>query len=654
MKSLWDDQEANEYQGDLAQRVYTSRLLGRDPTLVLHGGGNTSVKVTEKNIFGEAKEILYVKGSGWDLVSIEADGFAPVEQKYVARLAELPELSDPQMVNELKTHMKNASAPTPSVEAILHAILPYKYVDHTHANAVLTITNSVGGADKIKQIYGDTVVIVPYVMPGFVLSGACKRAYDEQVNDNTIGMILLNHGVFSFGVTAKESYERMIQLVDKAEQYLKDSNAWDLPQKQIINPEFDRNSISKLRKRLSQVAGRPMICAVHNNDRVMQFVQRDDLEQVSQQGPLTPDHVIRTKRLPMLGDSLESYIKEYKQYFEQNHQQGQVMLDPAPRIMLDKRLGMMTIGNNAKSAGIVEDIYRYSMDVIERAELNGGYRALPASDIFEVEYWDLEQAKLKSGGKSPVFEGEVVLITGAASGIGRACAEHFLSLGAAVIGLDINSAIMTQFENNKAYKGIVCDVSDTPGIRLALDEGVRAFGGLDMLVLNAGMFPGGRKIAELDDGQWRAVMQINLDANLTFLRESYPLLQQAPNGGRVAIVGSKNVPAPGPGAAAYSASKAALNQLARIAALEWGSDNIRINSVHPDAVFDTGIWTDEVLHSRAKHYGMSVEEYKTKNILKTEITSHDVAELITTICGSAFDKTTGAQVPIDGGNDRVI
>lgn len=654
MKSLWDENEASQYKTELEQRVYSSRLLGRDPTLVLHGGGNTSVKVQEKNIFGEEDDILYVKGSGWDLVSIEQGGFAPVQLAYVARLAELAELSDPQMVNELKTHMKSASAPTPSVEAILHAILPYKFVDHTHANAVLTITNSVGGADKIKKIYGDSVVIVPYVMPGFVLSGACKRAYEEQRKDNTIGMILLNHGVFSFGETAKESYERMIQLVDKAEQYLKDNMAWELPSSKSQSSIIDRKLIATLRRNISTAAGKPMICAVHNDNRVMQFVGRSDLDSIAQQGPLTPDHVIRTKRLPMLGDTLDTYISDYQKYFQQNQQAGQVMLDPAPRIVLDKDMGMMTVGDNAKSAAIVEDIYRYSMDVIERAELNGGYRALPASDIYEVEYWDLEQAKLKSGGKAPEFTGEVVLITGAASGIGKACVERFLSMGAAVIGCDINPDIEKLYENNKSFKGLICDVSDSNSILSALDAGVQAFGGLDMLVLNAGIFPGGCKIAELDDAQWRKVMHINLDANLTFLRESYPLLQQAPKGGRVAIVGSKNVPAPGPGAASYSASKAALNQLARIAALEWGGDNIRINSVHPDAVFDTGIWTDEVLQSRAKHYGMTVEEYKTKNILKTEIKSSDVAELITTICGSPFDKTTGAQVPIDGGNDRVI
>ena len=654
MQSLWNDKEASQYKTELEQRVYTSRLLGRDATLVLHGGGNTSVKVSEKNIFGEEEEILYVKGSGWDLVSIEKDGFAPVQLDYVARLAELPDLTDPQMVNELKTHMKNASAPTPSVEAILHAILPYKYVDHTHANAVLTITNSVGGADKIKQIYDDSVVVVPYVMPGFVLSGACKRAYDEQVNANTVGMILLNHGVFSFGENAKESYERMIALVDKAEQYLKENKAWDLPVAKEHAVTFERQNVSQLRKKISTATGKAMICPVHSDARIMQFVSRSDLENVSQQGPLTPDHVIRTKRLPMLSDAIDAYIEDYQEYFKQNQQEGQVILDPAPRIVLDKDMGMMTVGNSAKSAAIVEDVYRYSMDVIERAELGGGYRALPASDIYEVEYWDLEQAKLKGGGKSPEFEGEVVLITGAASGIGKACVEAFLRMGAAVIGLDINSEIINLLKNNKAYKGIVCDVSDPENNLSALDEGVKTFGGIDMLVLNAGIFPGGCKIAEMDDAQWRKVMQINLDANLTLLREAYPLLQQAFNGGRVAIVGSKNVPAPGPGAAAYSASKAALNQLARIAALEWGSDNIRINSVHPDAVFDTGIWTEEVLQSRAKYYGMTVEEYKTKNVLKTEIKSSDVAELITTICGTAFDKTTGAQVPIDGGNDRVI
>lgn len=270
-----------------------------------------------------------------------------------------------------------------------------------------------------------------------------------------------------------------------------------------------------------------------------------------------------------------------------------------------------------------------------------------------MEYWELEQAKLRKGGAAPRFQGEVVLITGSGSGIGRACVDAFLARGAAVIGLDLEPAIGTLLERPD-FLGCRVDVTDGDGVQAALEAGVRRFGGLDMLVLNAGLFPGGARIEELTDDLWRRVMAVNLDANLGLLRACHPLLKLAPSGGRVAVIGSKNVPAPGPGAAAYSASKAALNQLARVAALEWGSDRIRINSLHPDAVFDTGIWTPEVLESRARHYGLSVAAYKTKNLLRTEVRSKDVAELAAELCGPLFAKTTGAQIPVDGGNDRVI
>jgi NAD(P)-dependent dehydrogenase (short-subunit alcohol dehydrogenase family) len=293
------------------------------------------------------------------------------------------------------------------------------------------------------------------------------------------------------------------------------------------------------------------------------------------------------------------------------------------------------------------------MQIIQRAEMAGGWTALPAEKIFEVEYWELEQAKLRKGGASPELQGEVALVTGAASGIGRACVESFLARGAAVIGIDLDESITTLLEQ-PAFLGIQCDVTDRDVVEAALQAGVERFGGLDMLVLNAGIFPGGAKISELDDELWSKVMAVNLDANMALMRDCYPLLKLAPNCGRVVVIGSKNVPAPGPGAAAYSASKAALNQLARIAALEWGGDGIRINTLHPDAVFDTGVWSEEVLQSRADHYGITVQEYKSKNLLKTVISSKDVAELTAAMCGPLFAKTTAAQIPVDGGNDRVV
>ncbi len=659
MNTLFNDSDYAACPDELARRVYTSRLLGRDKSLVLHGGGNTSVKVVEKNAFGEDEEILYVKGSGWDLEKIEAGGFAPVRLHHLKRLASLPALSDPAMVNELVTHMTRASAPVPSVEAILHAILPYKYVDHTHADAVVTVTNSVLGEARIREIYGDSVVVVPYVMPGFDLARLCAIEFSRQSGPRTVGMVLLNHGIFAFGETAKESYERMIDLVGRAEDYLKRNQAWDvgptgsLPLQAGVGLALE---LVRLRGDISAVAGHPMIVARQADARTMAFVQRDDLAAIAQQGPATPDHVIRTKRLPMLGRDAQSYAGAYRDYFaahEPMARERKTMLDAAPRVVLDPTWGLCAVGRLAKDAAIVAEIYAHTMEIITRATALGGYRALPAQDIFDVEYWDLEQAKLSKGGKPPVFAGEVALVTGAASGIGKACVDALLARGAAVVGIDLNPAIVSLYPRAD-FLGIQCDVASEEQLQNALARSADAFGGVDMLVLNAGIFPGGCRIDSLGTDQWRKVMQVNLDANFVLMREAHPFLKLAPRGGRVVIIGSKNVPAPGPGAAAYSASKAALNQLARVAALEWGGDNIRINSLHPNAVFDTGIWTDEVLASRARHYGMSVDAYKKNNILKTEVGSRDVAELAAEMCGPLFAKTTGAQVPVDGGNDRVI
>jgi rhamnose utilization protein RhaD (predicted bifunctional aldolase and dehydrogenase)/NAD(P)-dependent dehydrogenase (short-subunit alcohol dehydrogenase family) len=661
--NLWNDSEAASYPGDLGLRVYTSRLLGRDKSLVLHGGGNTSVKVREPNLFGEAEDVLYVKGSGWDLESIEAAGFAPVRLAPAVRLASLPRLSDPQMVNELRTSMTLTSAPTPSVEAILHAVLPFKYVDHTHADAVVTITNTADGEARVREIYGSSVVVIPYVMPGFDLARLCAQRFPAEAGPETIGMVLLNHGIFSFGETAREAYERMIHLVELAEDYLKRLGAWELgPFPETSDTprtpagDLDSLSLARLRHEISAAAGFPMLLASSRHARSLAFARRPDAASISQQGPATPDHVIRTKRLPLLGRDVESYARKYREYFAA-HSPGasspKTILDPAPRVILDPEWGLLAAGRSAKDAAIAAEIYEHTMDVIERAERLGGYRALSSSHLFDMEYWDLEQAKLAKAGKPPLFAGEVALITGAASGIGRACAEAFLARGAAVVGLDLDAKIETLFARPD-FLGLHCDVTVEEEVARAVDAVVAAFGGVDLLILNAGIFPPSRRIADLALAEWDRVMRVNLDANLLFLRHCHPLLRLAPAGGRVVVIGSKNVPAPGPGAAAYSASKAALQQLVRVAALEWGADGIRINTLHPNAVFDTGVWTEEVLASRAAAYGLSVAEYRTRNVLRVEVSSRDVAELAAEMCGPRFAKTTGAWLPVDGGNERVI
>ncbi len=662
MKNLWNEQAASQCEDELDLRVYSSRLLGQASELVLHGGGNTSVKISQKNILGKEETLLYVKGSGWDLASIEAAGFPAVKLDHLIALAELETLSDPDMVNELKTHMTNASSPTPSVEAILHAILPYKYVDHTHADAVVTITNTPDGMNRIKAIYGDDVVIVPYVMPGFDLARECAKEFSRQSNENTKGMVLMNHGIFSFADTARDSYERMIELVSRAELYLKDNKAWDIDVEKI-NKRTNKEKIhlqAEMRFKLSAVAEKPMILHSETSASVDSYIARKDLGNISQQGPATPDHVIRTKQLPMLNYEIDkdiaNYVSHYKKYFTQYSKQSNPkisMLDPAPRVILDQDIGLCTLGSTIKDALINRDIYQHTIDVIQRATMLEKFQALSGKDIFNVEYWDLEQAKLKKSNNKLEFEGEVALVTGAASGIGKACVDSLLERGAAVIALDINNKVENLYDS-ASYLGLICDVTVQQAIEQSLAQGVKMFGGVDMLILNAGIFPASATIDELDMTLWDKTLNINLTANLLLLKTVHPLLCLAPRYGRVVILGSKNVPAPGPGASAYSVSKAALNQLMRITALEWSKDKIRINAVHPNAVFDTGIWSDEIIQARADSYNLSVEEYKCRNLLATEITSHDVAELVAEMCGPLFSKTTAAQLPIDGGDLRVI
>jgi NAD(P)-dependent dehydrogenase (short-subunit alcohol dehydrogenase family) len=449
----------------------------------------------------------------------------------------------------------------------------------------------------------------------------------------------------------------MIDLVSRAEDYLAKHSAWNIAVPALTpGPAPLRRELTQLRHEASRVAGFPMIMNTHCDARSLTFARRDDLDRLAQQGPVTPDHVIRTKRLPLIGRDIAAYAEAYRRYFEAHAPQAREpkqMLDPAPRVLLDPQYGVCTLGRNAREAAIVHDLYSHTMDIQARAARLGGYQALSPQQLFDMEYWDLEQAKLKKGGTPPVFNGEVALVTGAASGIGKACVEALLKRGAAVIGLDIDPAVV-KLHARPDFAGFQCDVTDEPLLTQCLEYGVRAFGGLDMLVLNAGLFPPGTRIADLATADWHKVLRVNLDANLALLREAHPLLKLAPHGGRVVVIGSKNVPAPGPGAAAYSASKAALVQLMRVAALEWAGDGIRLNSLHPDAVFDTALWTDEVLRARAAHYGLSVEDYKRKNLLKTEVASRDVAELAAELCGPLFAKTTGAQIPVDGGNDRVI
>jgi rhamnose utilization protein RhaD (predicted bifunctional aldolase and dehydrogenase)/NAD(P)-dependent dehydrogenase (short-subunit alcohol dehydrogenase family) len=568
------------------------------------------------------------------------------------------------MVRAQRAAMTDPSAPTPSVEAILHAIIPFAFVDHTHADAVVAVSNTPGGESRIRRIYGDRVgdrvLVVPYVMPGFVLARTVYEMTRRADWSRLAGMILLNHGVFTWADDARASYERMISLVAECEAFLdRETTAERVARKpgRRPTPAADQDlAVARIRREVSRARGSAMLASLDRGEEAHLFSCVPGIGSIAR-GPLTPDHVIRTKPVPLVlegepSEAVDSYVAEYGNYFARNAGAGMVQLDPAPRWAVWPGQGTLAFGANWTDVSIVADIVRHTRHAILTAESLGGWRPLPEDRLFEVEYWELEQAKLRKSGSPPPLEGRIALVTGAARGIGRACAELLLEQGAAVAGLDISPAV-GELSTRGSFLAITCDVTRPESLETAVRQTVQRFGGLDFLVSNAGLFSPGMTLDRMDDAVWQRSLDLNLTSHLSLLRAATPFLRLGVEPA-VVVIGSKNVPAPGPGAGAYSVAKAGLTQLARVAALELAADAIRVNVIHPHAVFDTGAWSDATLRQRAASYGVSVEEYKARNLLGAEVTSRDVAALAVAMLGPAFARTTGAQVPIDGGNDRVI
>jgi len=659
--SRWRAAEARRWAArtdppELGLRVYTSRLLGADPSLVLAGGGNTSVKATVADLHGRPVETLFVKGSGSDLAAVTARDFTPLELAPTRQLAELDALADRAMVRELLRLRRDPEAPPPSVEAVLHAFLPHRFVDHAHPDALLALLDTADGGRRAAALYGRDCLIVPYVMPGFDLAVAVRRlwrAAGERAR-SLRGMVLLKHGVFAFADDAKTSYETLLELVGRAARALPRPAAVAVRRRPAPWNELD---VARLRRAVSAAAGRPMHLARRDERSLLAFLDRADLDRVTGRGTLTPDHVLRTKRRPLVvrdprrvEAAVARFAEATRAEFERLRR-GRALtpLDPAPRVVLAPGSGLFGVGRTPKDAAIAAEIYAHTAWAIARAEALGGYRPLPAADLFDVEYWELEQAKLARAGAPRPLAGRVALVTGCASGIGHAAAQALLAQGAAVVGLDLAPCGLAG-----DFVGVEGDARSPRVVRRALAEAIGRFGGLDIVVANAGVFFAGPGIERLTDRDWRRTLALNLDAQLVLLRAAALFLKLAPSGGAVVVVGSKNVAAPGRGAAAYSASKAAVTQLARVAALEWAADGVRVNVVHPDAVFDTGVWTPQRLAERAANYGMTVEQYRRRNLLGREVRSADVGELVAALCGDLFARTTGAQIPVDGGNERVI
>lgn len=666
MKSLWSKEDAaaaiKHYAAsgvgeDLALRTYSARLLGRDPRLVLHGGGNTSVKTTARDLFGDAVDVLCVKGSGWDLATIEPPGHPAVRLAPLTRLRGLGALSDEDMINQLRLNLLDAAAPNPSVETLLHAFMPDKFVDHTHATALLAIADQPDASAIVADLYAGRAASVEYVMPGFALSKAAGAARDASAELE--GLVLLKHGLFSFGADARESYERMITLVTLAEDYVarrrKTPRAVQAPARreapELILPPI-RGALSRAsggRRWIMDVRGGAAARAVSDDTRAAEWARR---------GVITPDHVIRTKHVALVAParadeidaSIAAYVAAYEAYFARNNERAggvKKVLDPLPRLILAPGLGLIGVGKNAADAAIAADIGELWAETLLDAEALGAFAPVDEADTFDMEYWSLEQAKLGKNVERRLA-GHVVVVTGGGGALGAAIAKAFANEGAelALLDVDADKAQAAARACGRHALGLHCDVTAPGDVAAAFAAIVERFGGVDIVVSNAGAASTGM-IADLADNTLRRSFELNFFGHQNVAQVAVQLLRAQATGGAVLFNVSKQALNPGPDFGAYGASKAALLALVRQYALEHGPDGIRANAINPDRI-RSGLLTEDMVRDRAAARGLSEAEYMSGNLLRQEVSAEDVAQAF--VFAALMRKTTGAIIPVDGGN----
>jgi len=683
MKSGWSDKDAQEFiaryasQGnnkgvnaDLAVRTYTTRLLGSDPKMVLHGGGNTSVKTTVKDQLGDDVDVICIKGSGWDMGVIEPAGLPAVRLEPLRKLRKLDKLSDEDMVNYQRINLLDSSAPNPSVETLLHAFLPHKFIDHVHSTAVLALTDQPDNKALVHEVYGDRVAYVPYTIPGFALAKAVAEVFDK--HPKAEGLVLLQHGIFTMGDTAEQAYGRMIEFVTMAEERLKlqrktlaqaklPSNIASLPE---IAPIL-RGAVA-IEKHATAGTAKRQLLDFRTNPQILNYVNGAELARYSQVGVVTPDHTIRTKNWPVIVPAPESgkleqwtkdvheavaaYVARYHRYFEENNAKSAVKkkeLDPLPRVILVPGVGMFGVGGSAKDAAIAADIAENAVAVITDAEAMGEYRSISEFDMFEVEYWSLEQAKLgKSNEKS--LARQVAVITGGGSGIGAATARAMAKEGAevAVLDRDLEAAKSVAKKIGGKALAVECDVTQPQSIRAAFDAVVSAFGGVDIVVSNAGAAWQGT-IGEVDDEILRKSFELNFWAHQAVAQQATRIMQAQGTFGVLLFNTSKQAVNPGKDFGPYGLPKAATLFLVKQYALDHGKDGIRANAVNADRI-RSGLLTDDMVAARSKARGLSEADYMAGNLLKREVTAEDVADAFVYLATAT--KTTAAVVTVDGGN----
>ena len=695
MENRWSDISANEYielygsdRGeDLALRTYASRLIGKEPNLVLHGGGNTSVKTGYRDLLGRDIPAIFVKASGLDMSVIDPAGHPGLDLDYLRKLRMIDDIFDSVMVNEFRTHLFDSKSATPSIETLVHAFIPMKYIDHTHADAILALTNQPKGASIVRDALGSEIIVLDYVKAGFKLAKASADAFDA--NPNAKGMVLMNHGIITWGNTARESYDAMIHYVTKAEEYIAQhsGNPLKVSVHTPVEVAMERLGYTApiLRGLLTPPSANPdkgferMILLPLISSEVLDFVDSDRGREAALTPPLTADHLIRTKSLPMwvdnpnygdipalktqLSDAVDRYEKEYDAYIERHSDSmpGEISkFDSLPRVVLMPGLGAFCIGADVNAAEISRDITEHTLKVKAMTAAMGGYKGLSEEHIFEMEYYTLQHAKL-SGAPPPVLQGETALVTGAAGAIGSGICKGLLAVGCHVAVTDLPGANLDNLVNElrSAYGdrviGVPMDVTSPESVEQGIRTISSAWGGVDIAVVNAGVAHVS-PLKDMDIDVFRRLERINIEGTLLVLKEMARHYELMGTGGDIILVSTKNVFSPGATFGAYSATKAASHQLARIASLELAPMGVRVNMVAPDAVFSdgarkSGLW-QEVGPGRMKARGLDEkgleEYYQSRNLLKAQVRADHVANAVV-FFASRQTPTTGATIPVDGG-----
>ena len=656
---------------DLALRIYTTRLLGQNPALVLHGGGNTSVKTHARDILGDEVEVLCVKGSGWDMGNIEPAGLPAVRLAPLRRLEKLDRLTDEDMVNFQRGQLLDSNAPNPSVETLLHAFMPAKFIDHTHSTAVLGISDQPDGEKRLAQLYGVKMAIVPYIMPGFRLAKVAAEI--QRKHPGAIGLILHKHGIFTFGASAEEAYTNMIDMVGLAEERLTRGRK-RLAQVKLPKALAGVAEIAPTLRGLTSVSidrneglWNRLVFDFRTGPNVLGYVNGRDVKRYSGAGLVTPDHTIRTKNVPLIVPvpemgkldafrdgakaAIDKFAADYHAYFKRHnprHKGSKVELDPMPRVILVPGLGLFGLGKTAKDAAIAADIACNAIDTIADAEAIGRFESIAEADMFDVEYWSLEQAKLGKSADKP-FTRQIAIVTGGGGGIGAATAEAFAREGAevAVFDRDGEAARATATKIGGTAFWVAVDVTNAAAVRKAFDKVVARFGGVDIVVSNAGAaWQGG--IGEVSEAVLRQSFELNFFAHQVVAQNAVRVMKAQGTGGSLMFNVSKQAVNPGPDFGPYGLPKATTLFLSRQYALEYGADGIRVNAINADRVH-TGIFAGGLLEQRARARGVTVQQYLADgNLLKREVRTTDVAQAFVMLAQAR--KTTAAVLTVDGGN----